>query len=382
MLVLKQVILVAMLDSVHTVRWIKNWQRTDEVEFTLVPSGPHRKPHPELISLMSPNGPIRNIKGRGLFGGLISYALDKFLGTPLQLKSLESAIAETKNSKYYLHYLETQHSGYLALRLLRKQSVPIVVGSNWGSDLYWFKRFNRHRKKIEELLKQTNKYLVECERDYELADELGFEGERTLVGPNSFIYKQRPKIAKDKLILVKGYQGWAGRSHIALRAIAEASGDLRDFRVIVYSCGLRTKLFCGYLSHKTKVKFETFPKHVLSEDDMKKLFSRGQIYVGASITDGVSTSALEALNHGLIVIQTNSACLGNLIDEGNNGFTPSPNVIEIRDALVKSIALAEDTVFRQTQSSEILMQYGSARLARKRFSFAYDLSSEQQEPLS
>ena len=370
---MKQVILVAMIDSVHTVRWIKNWQATDELELTLVPSGPHRKPHPELTSLMSPNGPIRKIEGSGLFGGLISYALDKFFGTALQLRCLKSAATEIKTTKFYLHYLETQHSGYLTLRFLRKQRDAIVVGSNWGSDLYWFKRFNHHRKKIKELLQHTHKYLVECERDYELADELGFMGERTTVGPNSFIYKKRPKTAKDKLIVVKGYQGWAGRSHLALRAIAEASVHLRDFRVIVYSCGLRTRLLCGYLSKKSKVKFETFPKHALSEDDMNELFSRGQIYVGASISDGVSTSALEALNHDLIVIQTNSACLGNLIEDGNNVFSPSPDVTEIRESLIRSIVLAEDMVNAKTQSHSILMQYGSASLARKRFSFAYDL---------
>lgn len=370
---MKHVILVAMIDSVHTVRWIQNWQRTDEVEFTLVPSGPHRKPHPELVSLMSPNGPIREIRGSGIFGGLISYALDKFLGTPLQLKSLKAAIAQTKNSKYYLHYLETQHSGYLALRFLKKQDLPIVVGSNWGSDLYWFKRYERHRKKIVELLKRTDKYLVECQRDYDLAEQLGYKGEKTIIGPNSFAYRTRLEVNKEDLIVVKGYQGWAGLSHLVLRVLARNRREVRNFEIVIYSASSRTNLYCKYLRKRYGINITAYPKHHFSQQEMVHLFSRSRVYIGASKTDGISTSALEAMNQGAIPIQTNTSCINTLLSEGINGFAPEPTEEAIGQALLSALSLLSNNEFETKKSVELLENYGSDRVARARYKFAYDL---------
>ena len=370
---MKHVILVAMIDSVHTVRWIKNWQRTDQVEFTLVPSGPHRTPHPELVSLLSPNGPIREIKGSGLLGGLISYALDKFLGTTLQLKSLEAAIAQTKNSKYYLHYLETQHSGYLTLGFLKKQKGSFVVGSNWGSDLYWFKRFGRHRKKIIELLKRTDRYLVECQRDYELADELGYQGQKTIVGPNSYNYHPRLNLKKEKLIVVKGYQGWAGLSHTVLRALVRARTKLKGFEIVVYSASIRTRLYCKYLGQRFGMTVLAYPKHHFNQNQMRSLFARSSIYIGASRTDGISTSALEAMNQGALPIQTNTSCSGNLIIDGITGFTPGAIEDEIFESIHSALELiVSDRKFIE-QNEKTLQDYASESVSRRRFVFAYDL---------
>ena len=362
-----------MLDSVHTVRWIKNWHEKDEVEFILVPSGPHRKAHPELISLASPKGPIKEIKGSGLLGGLISYVLDKVLGTPFQLRFLRSAAAEIKTPNYCLHYLETQHSGYLALRFIRKQNVPSVVGSNWGSDLYWFKRFERHRKKIFELLKKTDKYLVECQRDYDLAEELGFKGEKTIVGPNSFVYKPRMEVDKENLIVVKGYQSWAGLSHLVLRVLVQNRREVRNFEILLYSASLRTNLYCKYLRKRYGINITAYPKHHFSQQEMALLFSRSRIYIGASKTDGISTSALEAMNQGAVAIQTNTSCINTLLSEGANGFAPEPSEQAVGQALRRALRLITNNEFDIKHSVELLENYGSKRVARARYKFAYDL---------
>ncbi len=362
-----------MLDSVHTVRWIKNWQENDEVRFILVPSGPHRKAHPDLASLTSPNGPIKEIKGSGLLGGLFSYVSDKLLGTPFQLKFLRSAAAEINSTDYYLHYLETQHSGYLALRFIREQNAPIVVGSNWGSDLYWFKRSKRHRKKIVELLKRTDKYLVECQRDYNLAEGLGFRGEKTIVGPNSFVYRPRLGLDKENLIVVKGYQGWAGLSHLVLRALVQNRREVRNFKILVYSASPRTSLYCKYLGRKYDLNITTYPKHHFSQELMIQLFSRSRIYIGASKTDGISTSALEAMNQGAISIQTNTSCINTLLSEGVNGFAPEPSVEAIGQALRRALSLVTNNEFEIKKTEKTLESYGSERVARARFKFAYGL---------
>ena len=362
-----------MLDSVHTVRWLRNWVNGDEVEITLVPSGPHRRIHPGLLSLMQPQGPLREIRGSGIFGGLASFAIDKYFGTGLQLRYLQRATSDLGTPTYYLHYLETQHSGYLALRFLKTQNGPIVIGSNWGSDLYWFKRFERHRQKIEELLKKTDKYLVECQRDYQLADELGYQGQKTTVGPNSFTYKPRIYKRKENLIVVKGYQGWAGLSHSVLRALVRARTKLRGFKIVVYSATLGTQLYCKYLSQRFGINVLAYPKHHFNEDQMRSLFARSSIYIGASRTDGISTSALEAMNQGALPIQTNTSCFGNLIIDGITGFTPAAIEDEIYESIQSALDLiGADSKFME-QNERALQYYASESVSRRRFLFAYDL---------
>jgi glycosyltransferase involved in cell wall biosynthesis len=322
---------------------------------------------------MQPQGPLREIKGRGIFGGLASFAMDKYIGTGFQLRYLQKATSELGTSTYYLHYLETQHSGYLTLRFLNTQKAPIVVGSNWGSDLYWFKRFDRHRKKIVELLKSTDKYLVECERDYELAYELGYEGQKTIVGPNSFTFKPRIDQQKENLIVMKGYQGWAGLSHFVLRALVRANTRLDDFQIIVYSASLKTRIYCEYLQKRFGLNIYVHPKHHFNQDQMLNLFARSSIYIGASRTDGISTSALEAMNQGALPIQTNTSCIGNLIINGVTGFTPSPTEDELYEAVIGALELIRGDNKFINQNVKALRKYASESVARERFLFAYDL---------
>ena len=370
---MKQVILVAMLDSVHTVRWLQNWAIDDEVEITLVPSGPHRGLHPELSSLLKPNGPLREIKGAGITGGLFSFAIDKFLGTELQLRYLRQATSGLGDSNYFLHYLETQHSGYLALKYLKKQKPKAVIGSNWGSDLFWFSRFGNHREKITELLGKTDRYLVECERDYELADELGFSGLKTIVGPNSFIYKPRLDLSKENLIVIKGYQGWAGLSHLVLRALVRARSRLESFEIVVYSASMMTRVYCMLLKKKFGLRITAYPKHYFNQGQMQELFAKSSIYIGASRTDGISTSALEAMNQGVLPIQTNTSCFGTLIVDGITGLNPSPTEDELHESINRALELiGQDSKFMK-QNEATLRDYASESVARSRFLFAYEL---------
>ena len=370
---MKQIVLIAMLDSVHTVRWLRNWQSWDEVEITLIPSGPHRRIHPDLSSLLQPEGPVRVIKGASFFGGFFSFAMDKFFGTELQLRYLRQATFSLANSSYFLHYLETQHSGYLALKFLRQHRPDVVVGSNWGSDLYWFRRFEPHRKKITELLEKTDRYLVECERDYEFAKELGFGGQTTIVGPNSFIHQPRLGLSKENLIVLKGYQGWAGLSHTALRALARARSQLENFKIVVYSASLRTRIYAKLLGVVFSLDIASYPKHFFNQHEMLQLFARSRIYIGASRTDGISTSALEAMNQGALPIQTNTSCFQNIVNKGVIGFAPAPTEEELYFSIKSALQLIErDNEYIQ-KNDRTLRNFASEAVARRRFLFAYDL---------
>jgi hypothetical protein len=61
--------------------------------------------------------------------------------------------------------------------------------------------------------------------------------------------------------------------------------------------------------------------------------SEARIYIGASRSDGISTSFLEALCLGAYPIQTNTSCAGEWINLGFSGSIIEPTSIEILKAL-------------------------------------------------
>ena len=61
--------------------------------------------------------------------------------------------------------------------------------------------------------------------------------------------------------------------------------------------------------------------------------AEARIYIGASKSDGISTSFLEALCLGAYPIQTNTSCASEWINLGFTGSIVEPNVKEILSAL-------------------------------------------------
>ena len=49
---MKKILVVAMADSVHTARWLEQFEGA-EYEFLLFPSSPHRRIHPKISRLLS-----------------------------------------------------------------------------------------------------------------------------------------------------------------------------------------------------------------------------------------------------------------------------------------------------------------------------------------
>jgi len=62
---------------------------------------------------------------------------------------------------------------------------PKFMLTNWGSDIFWFQRFPRHKARLQNLLQLADFLSAEGERDIVLAMKLGFTGPATPVIPNA-----------------------------------------------------------------------------------------------------------------------------------------------------------------------------------------------------
>jgi glycosyltransferase involved in cell wall biosynthesis len=228
-----------------------------------------------------------------------------------------------------VHVQELQHSGYSALAAFKKVSPGLLFVSNWGSDIYWFRQFRNHRRRIASLLRIATHYSAECHRDVKMAVELGFEGTFLPIIPNAGglaveeILKPAIPPSRRKLVLVKGYTGFVGQALVALRVIRDARNVLDDYEVVIYSASHKARLYGAFLRSRYRLKIRLLRPGV-DHADILNLFRAARVYLGVSLSDGISTSLLEAMATGCFPIQTNTSC-GNEWITDDSGVLLSPD---------------------------------------------------------
>jgi hypothetical protein len=67
-----------------------------------------------------------------------------------------------------------------------------------------------------------------------------------------------------------------------------------------------------------------------------------RIYIGCSISDGISTSFLEAITKGVYPIQTNTSCAGEWVDKGAVASLIDLDIDQLNKAL--HLAITDDKV--------------------------------------
>jgi len=329
---MKKILVVAMADSVHTARWLEQFENTKD-EFVLFPSSPHRRIHPKMVRLLGASSPMQISIPRGLSrSGLILAAFDKFFNNRLRGNLLRRVI--NKFDPDILHAVETQGAGYISLEALGKaKNKPFFILTLWGSDLFWFRKFNRHKTRLMNLLPLVDLLSMECERDVEIARDLGFAGKlfppfpvtggyEIADAPNSNL---KTKTSARRVILVKGHTRFVGRGTQALRAIEELSDRLTGYQVIVYSADPKAKRLAKLIAKRKGLYIKVFGRGQIAHQDLLKMFESARIYVGISLSDGISVSLQEAMVCGAFPIQTDTSCADEWIVNGKSGFIVSPN---------------------------------------------------------
>jgi len=358
----KTVVLVCMVDSVHVYRWLTQFDDT-EISFILFPSTPNRKIHPGIKAMLEADQVSPFQVSVAPFGGKLSvplWVIDRLVGNRLRGYLLRRILKLEKPD--FLHALEFQNAGYISSVALndKKIKTPFIV-TNYGSDIYWFRRFKRHEKKIKKLLSRADLYSAECVRDYELANELGFRGKELEVSPNaggidlSSLQSTVVKCSQRKAIIAKGYHGWAGRALIALEAIELIEEKLQGFEIFVYSANLKVCLAANRLQKRTGLKIIVFRKKKLSHSQMLELFAQSRVYIGLSVTDGISTSLLEAMATGAFPIQTATSCADEWIVDKKTGLLVSDlSVKNVANGIERAILDNELVDFAQAANLELI----------------------------
>jgi hypothetical protein len=357
-----RILFIGMPDSIHVVRWIsqiadQNW------DIYLFPTS-WTNPHPEFRKITLFGGrpfrpayldpSVRYLSGSSLYfyGDWIERKI--FRQTSENIKSRALAEMIRTINPDIIHSLEIQHAGYITSRArqLVKNAAPPWIATNWGSDIYHFRKMPEHKERIERILRQCDYYSCECERDIRLAREMGFTGKTLPVLPNAGglpleqidRWRSPGSVSNRRTIIIKGYHGWSGRALVALEAVRICKDLLRGYSVAVYSASKDVEVVSKQMARETGVPINIVPG--CSHEEMLRLFGRSRIYIGLGISDGISTSFLEAMAMGAFPIQSCTACADEWIQDGKGGFiVPAEDPQAVAGMLRR--ALSEDALVNQ-----------------------------------
>jgi hypothetical protein len=358
----KKVLLVAMLDSVHTARWLSQF-RDSEIDFHIFASKKHKFLHPILIGLVKGEYRARFKllpASRFLkYFGFLDYVFFVLPHSKLNLNTRKYFLQLVlKLSNFdFMHALEIQGAGYLVTDILKKKTTyPKFILTNWGSDIYYFQNEPGHKNKIRSALSRADFYSAECVRDYQLAREFGFNGTELPCIPNAggfTIEKEVYELPSERSrIVAKAYGGQFGRGDLVIESLSEVLVEHPAISAYLYS------VTDDLIDAATHLKLK-FPDRIefrnrrdpLSRNEISQLFKSSRVYIGASRSDGISTSFLEAIIFGCYPIQTTTSCANEWVSLGTKASLVGQSTDEISHELKKALkddALV-DWAFKENQ---------------------------------
>jgi glycosyltransferase involved in cell wall biosynthesis len=360
-----RILFVGMPDSVHVTRWINNLSDRDwDLHLFSATAG---RPHPELrnitlynLSFSRPSQLHESVRLRGLWP--LRVGVERLSERVSYSTWLARLIRWLKPD--IVHSMEIQRAGYMTLeaKAQLKGKFPPWIVTNWGSDIYFFGRLAAHAEKIRAVMAACDYYHCECHRDVSLARQFGFKGENFPVFPVAGGFdlewmrglRQPGPTSRRRTIALKGYQTWAGRSLVGLRALELCADVLEGYRVDVYMASPEVKLATELLARSTGIRIESEFKN-WSREDILRMHGRARISIGLSISDAISTSLLEAMIMGAFPVQSNTACADEWLRDGETGILVHPEDPAAIAAAIRRAVTDDELVDRAAESNDRLV---------------------------
>lgn len=328
----KTVLLIGFLDSPHLARWVELLLDNTEYRFVLFSSSPGRRINGQLARLLKSRPERISTSAHSPKKPWLTFLVDLF-GLASRLKKLERCLQEANPD--VIHFFEMQHSGYLIQKATRRPKAKYLY-SSYGSDIYWFGNQSKHREKISKVLEFTDGVFYECARDLSFMKSHAKNSCSFIKTVNSGALPTRQgKLSSNPTtILIKGYSNKWGMSLWALRQVLKKRDLIAGrYRIVMYSCDYHVPLIAKLWGALKGVEIETHLKGSLSHVEVLKLMEDSICHIAISRSDGIPSATLEAMWGGAIPIQSKTACLEDLITNGENGFLIDIDELELLSAL-------------------------------------------------
>lgn len=273
---------------------------------------------------------------------------------------------------HIVHTLHTQQAAYpmIHFKALLNETASLWMHSLWGSDLYFWGRYPRHKTLLKECLKGIDILLTEGKRDVVIARQFDFHG-RIIDSMPAFggfdldeinrVKRVSPSARKE--ISIKGYENTVGRFFVGLRALEKVRGLLDGYTINVFSPSEPSRYIAELFGIENNLKVHLV-EHVPHEH-IWAMFARSRICLGVSLSDGLPASLVEGMSMGAFPVQTNTSIADEWLEDGVSGLLIPPNDPDvIAEALRK--ALVDDALV--DEAARINAQTIRERMDRQKLS--------------
>jgi hypothetical protein len=249
----------------------------------------------------------------------------------------------------FLHFHELQHGAYLfnpVAKYFEEERNFKIICSSWGSDLIFYGELDSHKNEIKKVFSWVDLVTAERVDEEKICKRLGYEKDflapvYNTVGVNVPIKLPSLKPSARRKILIKGYQDRHGRALNALAALELVKTNLDNFEIRIFSASDAVRLQVEFLSSAKQWDIQVINR--TSNLEIKKHFSESRLYIGLAISDGLSTSMVEAMANGAFPIQSLNSAVKIFTDEGISGFAVDPwDLFEIAKDI--DVALNDDAL--------------------------------------
>ena len=338
-----------MADSPHFQRWLQATQNNfPTIKIWIFPSDRPRlnKSKLKLLRGKSAKTKVFRLFPQHKINFAIYYVSDILFGMAWRSYLLHYWLKIHKPS--VLHFHETQHGAYIYNYICDYKSTHRAskyIISTWGSDLTLFSWVDGNDIPVRTALKWADVITAERESELQDATRLGFKGEfkapiYITIGQKEVEPEKLTLPSTRKGIIIKGYQHEAGRALNALEAIVEIKDQLVGFDIYIFSASDSVVAQANILRKKMGLNIQVLTR--MPHDQLQRYFELSRIYIGMSISDGLSTSMVEAMNAGTFPIQSPNSAAGEFITDGVSGFVVEPwDITRLKEAILKSLSSDE-----------------------------------------
>lgn len=352
------------MPSVHVIRWIENLKDTSYELYWFDVLGRGRLETLDSVHQFTDwkKRKLAPIKGEYFLHRKIPNIYQKikpFLEVTAN-EALEKIILEMQPD--VIHSFEMQGCSYPILKTMEKYNTIKWLYSCWGNDIFYYQRFPEHSKKIKQVLKRVDYLHTDCQRDYRLAQELGFTGKHVGVIPGGTGYKLEElesfkiPIEDRKIILVKGYDHHLGRALNVLKALQAIQNQIQNYEVVVF--GAHPKVIDYIAFHQ--LDFTVYNRHGLLHQELMELMGKSLIYIGNSISDGMPNTLLEAVVMNAFPIQSNpGGVTEEIVVNGINGLLiqDPENIFEIQQHIEAALKDTNRLINAQNINTTIAIRH-------------------------
>lgn len=224
-----------------------------------------------------------------------------------------------------VHSFAMQLSCIPILEVMQKYPTIKWMYSSWGSDMFFSDYLKIEKDKMIQALQRIDCLITDCQRDYKIAVEKGFQKKFLGVFPGNggVNFEQFQKQEDRDIILIKGYNLKVGRGLQIIKALTDEIIPLiQNYQIIIYGADQKLIDFLNSEQRFSNLNLKAFTnRQFITNNELLGYMNKAYLHIANSASDGLPNSLIEAMGMGAFPIQSNPGNVTTeLIEHGKNGL--------------------------------------------------------------